>query len=143
MASAKALDALRKAEDAIKEIQMQVKPFMALAEKEIATARQRAQAQAAIALSLGTLRYMGARLRGLDQGRRKEDPLRQELDHMRKLLVSLQRKQSEEEEKQKKRDEIISKVQKCDESPKKRKETPQTSDIDKRAKQSRRSDRKL
>jgi hypothetical protein len=106
MASGKALDALRNTRDAIQEIQVQLQPFLEVAEKESSTAMQRAQAQAAIALSLGTLRYMGARLRGVDQGRNKDDPLRQELDQMRKLLVALQKKQQHEEEKQQKRDEL-------------------------------------
>ena len=51
--------------------------------------RTNATAMAAVALSLGTLRYMGARLRGHDVGRRKGDPLRAELDGMRSALVSL------------------------------------------------------
>lgn len=40
-------------------------------------------------VAIGTLRYMGARLRGLDQGRKKGDPLRVELDNIRAKLVEL------------------------------------------------------
>jgi hypothetical protein len=50
---------------------------------------RRAEAEAAVALALGTLRYMGARLRGSDAGRKRGDPLRAELDRMRAALVSL------------------------------------------------------
>ena len=50
---------------------------------------RRAKAETAIALAVGTLRYMGVRLRGLDMGRKKEDPLRVEVDRMRATLVFL------------------------------------------------------
>lgn len=50
------------------------------------------QASMAVALAMGTLRYMGARLRGLDRGRKPDDPLRQELNTMRKRMVALQKK---------------------------------------------------
>ena len=40
---------------------------------------------------MGTLRYMGARLRGFDQGRKKDDPLRMELDAIRAKLVELKK----------------------------------------------------
>ncbi|KAL7546636.1 hypothetical protein ACHAWF_009971 [Thalassiosira exigua] len=52
---------------------------------------KRAEAEAAVALAVGTLRYMGARLRGLDRGRKKGDPLRSELDKIRAMLVSLRK----------------------------------------------------
>ena len=52
---------------------------------------RRAEAQAAVALAVCTLRYMGGRLRGLDVGRRKDDPLRMELDKIRGILVSLKK----------------------------------------------------
>jgi hypothetical protein len=50
---------------------------------------RRAEAEAAVALAVGTMRYMGARLRGSDAGRKRGDPLRAELDRMRAALVSL------------------------------------------------------
>jgi len=52
---------------------------------------RRAEAEAAVALAIGTLRYMGARLRGLDRGRKKGDPLRMELDKIRGMLVALRK----------------------------------------------------
>ena len=55
---------------------------------------RRAEAQAAVALAVCTLRYMGGRLRGLDVGRRKDDPLRMELDKIRGILVSLKKMES-------------------------------------------------
>lgn len=55
------------------------------------TPHKRAEAEAAVALAVGTLRYMGARLRGLDRGRRKGDPLRVELDKIRGMLVGLRK----------------------------------------------------
>jgi hypothetical protein len=45
-------------------------------------------------VAIGTLRYMGARLRGLDQGRRKEDPLRVELDKIRACIKMLKKLES-------------------------------------------------
>ncbi len=42
-------------------------------------------------MAIGTLRYMGARLRGLDEGRKKGDPLRVELDNIRSKLMELKK----------------------------------------------------
>ena len=53
-----------------------------------------AEAQAAVALAVCTLRYMGGRLRGLDVGRKKDDPLRMELDKIRGALMSLKKLES-------------------------------------------------
>mmetsp|Transcript_11997 Transcript_11997/g.13946 ORF Transcript_11997/g.13946 Transcript_11997/m.13946 type:complete len:198 (+) Transcript_11997:214-807(+) len=47
------------------------------------------EAEAAVALSIGTLRYMAFRLKGQSNGRKKNDPLRMELDKIRKTLVEL------------------------------------------------------
>lgn len=58
------------------------------------TPNRRAEAEAAVALAIGTLRYMGARLRGLDRGRKKGDPLRMELDKTRGMLVALRKLES-------------------------------------------------
>jgi hypothetical protein len=69
--------------------------------KQQLTPHKRAEAEAAVALAMGTLRYMGGRLKGLDKGRKKGDPLRKELDQIRGLLVSLRKIESEEEKKQK------------------------------------------
>ncbi|KAL7498128.1 hypothetical protein ACHAWT_009652 [Skeletonema menzelii] len=69
--------------------------------KQQLTPHKRAEAEAAVALAVGTLRYMGSRLKGLDRGRKKGDPLRKELDQIRGLLVSLRKIESEEEKKKK------------------------------------------
>jgi len=59
---------------------------------------QLALAQAAVSLSIGTLRVMGARLRGMDQGRKPDDPLRKELNRIRSLLASVRKKHNEAQE---------------------------------------------
>lgn len=92
MATPQALEGLQQAQTALEEIQEHLQPFVRRLQSSTATRQQRAQAQAVVALGMGTLRYMGARLRGLDQGRSPDDPLRQELNQMRKVLVSLEQK---------------------------------------------------
>lgn len=62
------------------------------------TPHARAEAEAAVALAMGTLRYMGARLRGQDRGRKPGDPLRAELDKIRGILVALRKLEKEGEE---------------------------------------------
>ena len=47
---------------------------------------------ATLALSVGMMRYMSARLRGLDQGRSKDDPLRKELDNMKRVLAEVKKR---------------------------------------------------
>lgn len=88
MATKEALEGLKKTGAALAEIKMQLKPF--LDRLETAEGKALAQAQAAVALSVGTLRYMGARLRGLDQGRKADDPLRQELNEMKRVLKAVE-----------------------------------------------------
>jgi hypothetical protein len=113
MATPQALEALHKTNEALKDIRAKLKPYLDLLNSEHKNANDNdtttrstngednnkkesahriAVARIAVALSIGTLRYMGNRLRGIDQGRHAKDPLRQELDHMRKLLVALQKK---------------------------------------------------
>eukprot|EP00934_Nitzschia_sp_Nitz4_P006334 Nitzschia sp. Nitz4//scaffold26_size159584//142269//142700//NITZ4_002517-RA/size159584-processed-gene-0.211-mRNA-1//1//CDS//3329545160//6324//frame0 len=58
-----------------------------------------AQAQATVALSLGMLKYMSARLQGLDRGRKPDDPLRKELNHLRKTLAEIKAQKSTESNK--------------------------------------------
>jgi len=60
-------------------------------DKQLITPQERAEAKAAVALAIGTLRYMGNRLKGKDEGRKKGDPLRMELDNIRGLLVQLRK----------------------------------------------------
>lgn len=103
MATSKSLDALRSTREALDDIKKQLRPFLRdlVGESKVAELAgastsddkgKKAQAAMAVALAMGTLRYMGARLRGLDKGRTPEDPLRKELNSMRKLMVTLQKK---------------------------------------------------
>jgi hypothetical protein len=84
------LQSLQATKDALQNIRKELKPFVRNLDSD--NPQDRAQAQAVVALSIGTLRYMGARLEGRDEGRSKEDPLRQELNHMRKVLTDLEKK---------------------------------------------------
>lgn len=47
--------------------------------------------QATVALAVGMMRYISARLRGLDQGRSKDDPLREELNNMKRVLADIKK----------------------------------------------------
>ena len=102
------IEALRKTRDALNEIEKQLKPFLrdltGDADGSAPDAQDKvktAQASMAIALAMGTLRYMGARLRGLDQGRKPDDPLRKELNSMRVMMRNLQKKVDASKEKKK------------------------------------------
>jgi hypothetical protein len=94
MATKGALEGLEKTGEALIEIRKQLKPF--IAQLETAEGKALAQAQAVVALSVGTLRYMGARLRGLDQGRKPDDPLRKELNEMRRVLQEVEKMKNDE-----------------------------------------------
>ena len=61
----------------------------------VLNAAECAVARAAVALSLGTIRVIGARLQGQDRGRRRDDPLRQELDKIRAALMAAQAQHGE------------------------------------------------
>lgn len=89
------LKALQSTKDALVKISKELKPFVQNLESE--DADKKAQAQAVVALSIGTLRYMGARLQGKDEGRSKDDPLRQELDQMRQTLVKVEKKRKRDD----------------------------------------------
>lgn len=89
MATTEALEGLQTTGKALTEIQKQLRPFVQ--KLETAEGKALAQAQVVVALSLGTLRYMGARLRGFDRGRSPDDPLRQELNEMRRVLTNLEK----------------------------------------------------
>mmetsp|Transcript_31845 Transcript_31845/g.46422 ORF Transcript_31845/g.46422 Transcript_31845/m.46422 type:complete len:237 (-) Transcript_31845:364-1074(-) len=56
--------------------------------------QQLAEAQTAVSLAIGTLNYIGNRLKGSDEGKKKGGPLRTELDRMRAMLVTLRKLQS-------------------------------------------------
>ena len=110
-------EALNKTLESLKEIRSALIPFIQLLKdddelnsskkkrdddskvnNEKLTPHKRAEAQAAVALAIGTLRYMGARIRGLDRGRKKDDPLRIELNKIRGMLVSLRKLESAEKD---------------------------------------------
>ena len=112
-------EALNKTLESLKEIRSALIPFIQLLKdddelnsrtkkkrgddsskvnNEQMTPHKRAEAQAAVALAIGTLRYMGARIRGLDRGRKKDDPLRIELNKIRGMLVSLRKLESAEKD---------------------------------------------
>jgi hypothetical protein len=81
---------LEKTKQAVLEIKEKLEPVLQrLKEEDFGDASP--QAQASVALSIGMMRYMGARLRGLDQGRAADDPLRQELNKMKKLLAEIKK----------------------------------------------------
>ena len=103
-----AIEALQKTIESITSIKTALVPFLKVlkndnqtshsSSKKISNIRsnneqlspyKKKEADAAVALAVGTLRYMGERLKGLDRGRKKDDPLRQELDKIRGMLVSL------------------------------------------------------
>ena len=88
--------AFQSVQESLANIRKELKPFVRQLDSD--DPEQKAQAQSVVALSIGTLRYMGARLKGKDQGRTPEDPLRQELDQMRKVLVALEKKRKVREE---------------------------------------------
>lgn len=88
--------AFQSVKESLANIRKELKPFVRKLDSD--NPEEKAQAQSVVALSIGTLRYMGARLRGKDQGRAADDPLRQELDQMRKVLVALEKKRKAREE---------------------------------------------
>jgi hypothetical protein len=112
MATKEALDALQKTDLALQDIRTKLQPFLATLESHaennnnISSSSNNqgpkpaklALSQTAVALSLGTLRFMGARLRG----RKVDDKVRNELNHMRKLLVTLQQQQPQGKQSQSK-----------------------------------------
>jgi hypothetical protein len=97
MATPKALEALQKTKEALAGIKSKLQPVLAKLQDDTLESGARAQGHATVALSLGMMKYMGARLRGLDQGRKPDDPLRQELNNMRKVLAELKEKYKPEE----------------------------------------------
>lgn len=94
MATPKALEALKKTKEALVGIKERLQPVIQRLNDD-AFEETTSQAQATVALSVGMMRYMGARLRGLDQGRKPGDPLRKELDNMRKVLAEIKKRAAE------------------------------------------------
>jgi hypothetical protein len=81
------VEALKRTQQSLASIQRRLRPFLRLAAADSAAeAEERALSQAAVALSIATLRVVGHRLRGSDRGRAPDDPLRQELNRIRTAL---------------------------------------------------------
>lgn len=95
MSTQKSLDALEKTKEAVVEIKKRLRPVLErLKEDNIfgTDASSTGEVQATIALSVGMMRYMGARLRGLDQGRKQDDPLRMDLNNMKRILAEIKKR---------------------------------------------------
>jgi hypothetical protein len=88
MATPKACNALKKAKEAIDDIKDKLEQVVQRL-KDDAFEKATAQAQATVSLSIGMMKYIGARLQGLDHGRNHDDALRQELNQMRKVLAEI------------------------------------------------------
>ena len=109
-----AKEALDKTKQALAQIRVKTKPFLEQLSSQttgsnVSSRRttpsntSTALAQSAIALSLGTLQVIGFRLRGKEQGRDANDPLRLQLNQCRSVLVQLQtRNEAESQERQEK-----------------------------------------
>ena len=87
MATSKSLTALEKSKEAASVIKERLVPVLQrLTDDTFGEATGRARAS--VALSVGMMRYMGARLRGLDQGRKPDDPLRKDLNNIKRVLAA-------------------------------------------------------
>lgn len=91
METDKAVEAVRKTREALQQIRTKLEPLLQRRREN----PKDPTAKAAIALTIGTLRFMGARLRG----RKPTDPLRQQLNQIRALLRKAQKYQQEQNEK--------------------------------------------
>ena len=104
MSTKNSLAPLKKTQNAVLQIRKALTPYLKLLKRyhdaqtntnntpsssEPMDMFQITQAEAAVALSIGTLRFIAARLKGQNTGKGKNDPLRMELDKMRKTLVEL------------------------------------------------------
>jgi hypothetical protein len=98
MATPKALNALQKTKEALDDIKSKLEPVIQRL-KEDAFERATAQAQATVSLSIGMMKYMGSRLQGLDNGKQSDDPLRKELNQMRKVLAEIKARHTTEAKK--------------------------------------------
>ena len=89
----KSLTALEKSKEAVSVIKERLIPVLQhLTDDSFGNATGRAQAS--VALSVGMMRYMSARIRGLDHGRKVDDPLRKDLNNMKRILAKLTKKSS-------------------------------------------------
>ena len=123
MASQKSLDALKAAHEALQDMQLQLEPLLEMLlqdhDSTTTTPHQRALARAGIALTLGTVRFLGAKFmmrsscsshanattdlaaslssRPPSAAINANAQLRSELNHMRKLLVQVRQRSSSDE----------------------------------------------
>lgn len=87
MATTKSLASLEKSNEAVLIIKKKLLPVLQrLADDSFGEAN--GSAQASVALSIGMMKYMGARLRGLDQGKKPDDPLRKDLNNIKRVLAN-------------------------------------------------------
>jgi hypothetical protein len=85
------IEALKKTADAVLEIKNRLKPVIEKLNDDDFE-KNTSQAQATVALSIGMLKYIGGRLQGKDKGRKPDDPLRKELNNMKRVLAELKKK---------------------------------------------------
>lgn len=93
----KQVQALQKTQQALAKIKKALKPFLITLQKQnqaddddtIADPYKQAEVEAAISLAIGTLRYMATKLSGCSI--KSSDPLRMELNKMRKMLQLLKK----------------------------------------------------
>jgi len=122
MSDESALAPLRKTSESLQQIKQSLTPFLNLLDKyhnqeQDSKAKAKAnananaktnefdkqqivEAESAVALAMGTLRYMAHRLKGEERGKKNNDPLRMELDRMRKTLVQVKALAKKTEEKE-------------------------------------------
>ena len=100
----KAVSSLQKTQKALEGIRRELIPFL----KKLSDSSnmndskgskeyynfERAEAEAAVAMALGTLRYMFARVKGKPSS--KNDPIRMDLDKTRKIMMDLQNLKKEQ-----------------------------------------------
>merc|ERR1711966_611975 len=88
MGTSKSLTALKNSKEAVSIIKEKLIPVLQRLSDD-SFGEETGRAQASVALSLGMMRYMAARVRGLDQGRRSDDPLRKDLNNMKRVLAKI------------------------------------------------------
>ena len=86
--TSKSLTALKNSKEAVSIIKEKLIPVLQRLSDD-SFGEETGRAQASVALSLGMMRYMAARVRGLDQGRRSDDPLRKDLNNMKRVLAKI------------------------------------------------------
>lgn len=99
MATPKAMMALKRTKQALEDIRAKLEPVIQRLKAD-AFDKSTAQAHATVALSIGMMKYMGARLQGVDKGRKADDPLRQELNQMRKVLAEIKARNKDTKERE-------------------------------------------